>query len=209
MYLDKTEIKKLNKINRLNLINSITGIKTINLIGTVDKKNVTNLAVFSSIVHISSDPALLGFFVRTNKQVKRDTLDNIIQNKVYTINLVNSKIVKQAHYTSAKFDKNISEFDKCSLKEQYINNFIAPYVAESKVKIGLKLKEIITINSNNSNLIVGEIEQMHFDNDMFFSDQTLDLEKSDAIGISGLNKYYKFNHLCDLPYARISELPKF
>ena len=61
MYLDKTEIQKLNKINRLNLINSITGIKTINLIGTVDKKNVTNLAVFSSIVHISSDPALLGF----------------------------------------------------------------------------------------------------------------------------------------------------
>ena len=50
---------------------------------------------------------------------------------------------------------------------------------------------------------------MHFDKDIFFSDQTLDLEKSDAIGISGLNKYYKFNHLCDLPYARISELPKF
>ena len=67
MYLDKKEIQKLNKINRLNLINSITGIKTINLIGTVDKNNVANLAIFSSIVHISSDPALIGFFVRKGR----------------------------------------------------------------------------------------------------------------------------------------------
>ncbi len=209
MHLDKKGIHKLNRITRLNLINSITGVKTINLIGTIDKDSVTNLAIFSSIVHISSNPALLGFFVRTNKQVKRDTLDNIIQNKVYTINLVNSKIIKQAHYTSVKFDKSVSEFDKCSLTEKYINGFLAPYVAECKVKIGLRMKEIISIKSNDSNLVVGEIEQLNFDNDIFCEDKTLDLEKSDAIGISGLNKYYKFNYICDLPYARISELPKF
>ncbi len=71
------------------------------------------------------------------------------------------------------------------------------------------MKEIISIKSNDSNLVVGEIEQLNFDNDIFCEDKTLDLEKSDAIGISGLNKYYKFNYICDLPYARISELPKF
>mgnify|MGYP003328083374 CR=1 FL=1 len=70
MHLDKKGIHKLNRITRLNLINSITGVKTINLIGTIDKDSVTNLAIFSYIVHISSNPALLGFFVRTNKQVK-------------------------------------------------------------------------------------------------------------------------------------------
>ena len=209
MYYGSNEIKQLDRVSRLKLINSICGIRGVHLIGSISSINKTNLAIFSSVVHVGSNPPILGFITRPNLEVKRDTYNNIIETNYYTINSIERKMIDRSHQTSGKYDTNISEFDVCQFHEQYINNFIAPYVAECKIKIGLKLKEIITINSNNSNLIVGEIEQMHFDKDIFFSDQTLDLEKSDAIGISGLNRYYKFNHLCDLPYARISELPKF
>ena len=32
-------------------------------------------------------------------------------------------ISERSHWTSAKFDSNISEFDACNLTEEYIDNF--------------------------------------------------------------------------------------
>ena len=57
---DAVDIKSMSKIFRLNLINSITGIKPANLIGTKSKDNLENLAIFSSVVHLGSNHALLG-----------------------------------------------------------------------------------------------------------------------------------------------------
>jgi flavin reductase (DIM6/NTAB) family NADH-FMN oxidoreductase RutF len=62
MYLNKEDILKAERIFRLNLINSITGVKPANLIGTQSKEGNSNLAIFSSVVHMGSNPALVGFF---------------------------------------------------------------------------------------------------------------------------------------------------
>ena len=139
MHLNKIEICKLDKIKRINLINSITGIKPVLLVGTKCKKGITNLGIFSSMVHISSKPPLIGFFIRSNKDIKRDTFDNIINHGVYTLNHIRSANVKEAHYTSIKFDKDISEFDKCNFTEHYLENFSAPFVKESEIRFGMHL----------------------------------------------------------------------
>ena len=54
----------MDKISRLNLINSITGVKPSNLIGTKSKDGFSNLAIFSSVVHLGSKPPLIGFITR-------------------------------------------------------------------------------------------------------------------------------------------------
>ena len=58
------DILAMERLPRLKLINSITGYKPGNLIATINGQGQTNLAIFSSVVHIGSDPALLGFFMR-------------------------------------------------------------------------------------------------------------------------------------------------
>ena len=63
----------------------------------------------------------------------------------YTINHVHKSFFKQAHYTSAKFQSDQSEFDVCNLTEEYVDQFFAPFVAESTMKIGMKLVEDIEI----------------------------------------------------------------
>ena len=75
----------MDKIYRLNLINSCTGYKSANLIGTCSNEGILNLAVFSSITHLGSNPALLSFIVRPTI-VPRDTYKNIIDNKFFTVN---------------------------------------------------------------------------------------------------------------------------
>ena len=60
MIYTKKQIKELDRISRLKIINSVSGIKPANLIGTINSKKKTNLAVISSVVHLGSNPPLLG-----------------------------------------------------------------------------------------------------------------------------------------------------
>ena len=63
-YLTKSDFYKMEIIFRINLINSSTGYKSANLIGTKSKSGIENLAVFSSVTHLGSNPAVLGYILR-------------------------------------------------------------------------------------------------------------------------------------------------
>tara|TARA_B100001142_G_scaffold242930_1_gene242061 strand:+ start:3046 stop:3690 length:645 start_codon:yes stop_codon:yes gene_type:complete len=208
MNLNKIEICKLNKIKRINLINSVTGIKPVLLVGTKCRVGITNLGIFSSMVHISSKPPLIGFFVRCNKHIIRNTFDNIINQKVYTLNHIHSSNVKEAHYTSIKFDKDISEFEKCNFTEHYIEDFSAPFVKESEIRFGMRLKEIVDLKSSRSKLLVGEVENIFIKDSFLEEDFTLNLADSNSVSISGLNHYYTNKKLVTLPYAREAHILK-
>lgn len=209
MIITKQELEEKDKIERLNLINSITGIKPANLIGTIDPKSKeTNLGIFSSVVHLGSYPALLGFVMRPNTEVRRHTYENMINNDgYYTINHVHPKYLEQSHYTSAKFAKNESEFDYCGFTEEYIAAFKAPFVKESLIKIGMKFQEEISIKANGTVLIIGEVELIDVPKNIIDSKGQIDLSSS-SIGISGLNRYYELTKVAEFPYARREDVPE-
>jgi len=209
MLLDSEDIKKLEKTKRLKLINSITGVKPANLIGTKNKGGISNLAIFSSVVHLGSKPPLLAFVTRTSKDVNRNTLNNILETKYYTINQIQKEFVKNAHYTSAKFNENISEFEMCKIEEETIDDFFAPFVKKSNLKIGMELKEMIPIKSNDSTLVVGQVMKIIIDKSFLKNDFMFDLEKSGSIAIGGLNEYFTIKNLDHFPYVRLNDFPKF
>jgi flavin reductase (DIM6/NTAB) family NADH-FMN oxidoreductase RutF len=209
MHLTKSDIENTEKVRRLNLINSITGIKPVNLIGSISGKGESNLAIFSSVVHLGSNPALLGFIIRPSGLVKRDTADNILETGYYTINHVHESFAERAHYTSAKFEKSESEFVKCHLTEEFIYNFKAPFVKESRVKLGMKFLEQIPIKINGTAMIVGEIEHLIVEDSAVNDAGYLDLSAVNNIGLSGLNTYYQLNKIASYPYARVEDLPDF
>ena len=208
MIYTKEDILKLDRVNKIKIINSLTGIKPANLIGTINNKNQTNLAIFSSVVHLGSDPALLGFISRPRTSEVGHTYNNIQENGFYTINHIHPKFIKNAHYTSAKFDNKTSEFERCNLTEEYIKGFKAPFVKESNIKIGLRFKEAIDIKLNGTTLVIGEIENIILP-DTAIVDNDVDLEATNSVGISGLNTYYSLTKIEKHPYARVKETPKF
>ena len=209
MHITKHDILSMEKIYRLNLINSVTGIKPANLIGTRSSDQNSNLAIFSSVVHLGSNPPLLGFVMRPQGEVKRHTYENIQETGYYTINHIHDSFVERAHYTSAKFDKEVSEFKECGMTEEYVGNFYAPFVKESQLKLGMSHLENIPIKSNGTMLIVGTIEHLILEREALSTEGYVDLDRLDSVGISGLNSYYRFKKIFDLPYARVSEVPDF
>ena len=199
MIIKNKEIKKLEKVYRLNLINSITGIKPANLIGTRSNKGIDNVAIFSSIVHLGSNPAQIGFVMRPQTHHQSDTYKNIVSTKSYTINHITESIYKKAHLTSLKTSKE--EFDITGLEKEFINPLDAPFVKASPIKIGMKLIKEIDL-PNKCIFIIGEIDLISIDDSLISSEGKINLDIGSVVGISGLDSYYNLKHIESLPYVK-------
>ncbi len=196
------QIAGLEKRIRTALVNSLSGFKSLNLIGTANTTGQTNLAIFNSVVHIGADPALMGFISRPDS-VERHTLENIKETGFYTINHVNTDIFEKAHQTSARYGREESEFDAAGLGVDYKDNFPAPFVRESRVQIGLTLKEIVPVRSNNTLLVVGEITDLYFPGEIWDADQGIfDFEKAATVAGSALDGYHTTRLIKRLKYAK-------
>lgn len=209
MRVNRDEIERMHRVRRLNLINGITGIKPANLIGTYSKEFGSNVSIFSSVVHLGSNPPLLGFILRPTGDVNRNTYDNILETGFYTINHVHETIAEQSHYTSAKFEHGESEFARCGLTEEFKYDFPAPFVKESYVKIGMKFKEEIYIESNQTRMIVGEIQEIILPDESIDDKGYIRLDRVFDVGIGGLNNYYSLKRIASYPYVRVEEVPVF
>lgn len=207
MIINKKDIENWEDKYRLKFINSVSGYKGVHLIGTKNN-NGTNLAIFNSIVHISSEPGRIGFIMRP-LSVPRDTYTNILESGFFTINHVHKSFVEQAHFTSAKYPSGESEFQKCNFKEEFIDDFYAPFVSESSIKIGLKLVEDIELKSSKCRLIIGEIQLVTLKDDYIEFDGQIDLEKAQDVCVTGLNQYSSVTKHKKIPYARVNDTPNF
>lgn len=208
-HFTKKELDELEKQARVNLINSISGYKPANLIGTIAAAGQTNLAIFSSVVHLGTNPPLFGFITRPPTDVARHTYENIKKTGVYTINHVHESFVEKAHYTSAKFDRETSEFAACRLTEEYLKNFAAPFVLESRIKLGLRFVEEMPIKLNGTILIVGELEHLILPENVLQTDGNIDLNRAGDVCISGLDGYHTVEKAVRFPFARPENLPDF
>ncbi|TMO72195.1 flavin oxidoreductase [Pseudoalteromonas sp. S3785] len=201
MHFTKERINALEKHTRTHLINSLSGYKSANLIGTQDKQGNTNLAIVSSVIHLGAHPPLVGMIMRPNS-VPRHTFENIIETGSYTINQVNQAIYKQAHQTSARYPKGESEFNATGLTPEYLNDFTAPFVQESRLKYAVNYVEHQHLAVNGTELVIGEITDVYLDEVALQSDGFLDLQAIETVAVTGLDSYHTGNKLSRLPYAK-------
>jgi flavin reductase (DIM6/NTAB) family NADH-FMN oxidoreductase RutF len=182
------DLDQMHHLYRINLINSCSGYKSANLIGTKSNDGISNVAVFSSITHLGSNPALLGFFLRPTT-VMRNTYHNIKATGHYTINHIYDDILKDAHHTSAKYDGHISEFDVTNLSEDFKDGFSSPFVKGSPVQMAMEYVEEYPIAANNTILVIGKIKKLYIDDTLLEKDGFVNLSKGKVATINGLDGY--------------------
>jgi flavin reductase (DIM6/NTAB) family NADH-FMN oxidoreductase RutF len=196
------EWQSWERFYRANFINSLTGFKSASLIGTINAQGVPNLGMFSSMVHIGSDPALIGYINRPVAAAPH-TLANIKANGFYTVNHIHPNFLAQAHQTSAKYPDEVNEFAEVGLTEEYIAGVQVPFVKESHIKYLLSLKEIIPIPLNDTFLVIGQLEQVLIDPSLQpTTDGFLHLDQAGSICSNGLDAYYKTELIDRYAYAK-------
>lgn len=195
------DIEAMDKLARVQFATSLPGVKPVCLVGTRNAAGIGNLAPFSSVVHLGSNPALLGMITRPDV-VERHTLANIVESRCWTLNHLHPGIVAAAHQCSARYPAEVSEFDATGLTEHREPDFAAPFVAESRFRLGLELAELIDIASNGTKLIVGRVTLVQVEESRLHPDGSIHLEGLDAVASTALDTYFGITPLVRLPYAK-------
>ncbi len=188
-HLKRQDFDDLDHLYKINLVNSCSGFKSANLIGTKSNDGIANVAVFSSVTHFGSNPPLLGIIFRPVSDVPRNTYENIKETGQFTINHIHWDIIEQAHHTSAKYNKRISEFEVTELEEEYKNNWHAPFVKGAPVQIALTYCEEYKIKANNTIQLIAEIKDLYVKDELIEKDGFINLSKGNVMTINGLDGY--------------------
>ena len=196
-----SEIQSWSRFYRGNFVNSLSGFKSATLIGTVDKSRTSNLAIFSNIMHLGADPALIGF-VNRPREAAPHTLANIESTGYYTMNHIHESILVQAHQTSAKYDTGVSEFEETGLTEEWHEGVAAPFVKESKVKYLMQLEEIVPLKQNGTYFVIGSLKLAIVPSDILLEDGFLALDNAGSITSLGIDGYYATHSLGRFSYAK-------
>ncbi|MFT7222775.1 MAG: flavin reductase (DIM6/NTAB) family NADH-FMN oxidoreductase RutF [Cellvibrionaceae bacterium] len=193
-------IDRMERSFRAHFINSLSGFKSANLIGTLSKDGQSNLAIVSSVVHLGANPPLIAYINRP-ASVPRHTLNNILETGFYTINHVGESMISSAHQTSARYGSETSEFAATGLSEYWLEDFPAPAVAESALKIAMRYVEHNTL-LNDTVMIIGEVERVEVAAEAVQEDGFIDMDNLQTVAVSGLDCYYRPGHLKRMAYAK-------
>lgn len=197
----QSDIQAMEKRKRTNLINSLSGYKSANLLGSVNNEGQTNLALMSSVFHVGANPALVGLLIRPHS-VPRHSLENLIEQQCFTLNVVTESIYRQAHQSTARYPREQSEFEAVHLDVEFSDVINAPYVADSPVKTGLSVVETQTLSVNDCVLVIGEIVEISLDKALIANDGHLDIASANTVAVTGLDEYHLGQSLGRLPYPK-------
>jgi flavin reductase (DIM6/NTAB) family NADH-FMN oxidoreductase RutF len=172
----------------------LTGLiipRPIGWISTIDENGINNLAPFSYFNMVSSDPPCVMFSTRRDNNKNKDTLNNVLQNEEFVVNLVTFDIVEQMNTTSASVDSSVDEFDLANLTP-IDSIFVKPKrVKESKVNFECeKIHHYFIDNDSNGGacVVIGKIKIIHVDDSILLENNYIDLEKYKPIArLAGSN----------------------
>lgn len=199
------EIARLERFYRGNLINSITGFKSLNLLGSISADGKTNLAVFTQVIHLGADPALLGILFRPQVPGMH-SLQNIRETGVFTLNHVLQGEEEMAHWTSARWED--SEFEAVGFEPEFPEGSLAPFVKGARIRMGLSAEQEIPLEINGTRLLIARLQRLEVPDDCLQPDGFADLVRAGSLAGMGLDGYAEGKSLKRFSYARTSGRPE-
>ncbi|QJP33038.1 flavin reductase [Nonlabens sp. Ci31] len=199
------ELQNYERIYRGNLVNSITGFKSANLLATRSKDGVDNVAVFSSVTHLGSNPALFSFVQRPLGHGVGHTYYNLKETGKITLNHLPQSLIDHAHQSSSKYDASISEFEKLAIAKIERDGFSTPFVKEAPVQLAAEYVNEYYLEENKCILVICKITDIFLNEDHLAEDGWVDLGKAGTVTINGLDGYAVAKVEKRLSYAQLDK----
>lgn len=153
--------------------------RPIGWISTVDADGINNLAPFSYFNMISSDPPCVMFSTRRDNNTNKDTLNNVLQNGQFVVNLVTLDVVEQMNATSEAVAANVDEFELTNLTP-----IDSVYIKPKRVKESLVHFECEMIHhyfmdnekGGGACIVIGKIKTIHIDDSILMENNRINLD---------------------------------
>ncbi len=176
--------------------------RPIAFVSTVDAAGVRNLAPFSYFTGCSTNPPVVCFCsaVRSGPLPQKNTLDNIRATGEFVVNIVSEEIAEQMNLTAAEAPPDVDEFELSKLTPLPSDLVKPPRVAESKVQMECRLRQIIEVSDKpgGGNLVLGEVIRFHILESVLLDTYKIDPDELRAIGRMGGPSYIRTRDRFDM-----------
>ena len=153
--------------------------RPIGWIATVDNNGINNLAPFSYFNAVGEDPPHVMFSTVRGNNTNKDTLNNVLANKQFVVNLVTEELTEQMNMTSQTVTADVDEFELAGLTPIPSVKIKPMRVKESKVTFECEMVHHYFLEDHKQGgacIIVGRIVMMHFDDSVLLDNYKINLE---------------------------------
>jgi flavin reductase (DIM6/NTAB) family NADH-FMN oxidoreductase RutF len=165
--------------------------RPIGWISSISKEGINNLAPFSYFNVVGEDPPHVMFSTSRHNNTSKDTLNNILENNQFVVNMVTEDLVEQMNKTAETIPANESEFDLVGLTAIASVKVKPMRVKESKVNFECELVHHYALEDHKnggSTILIGRIVMMHFDESVLMDNFKINLENYQPVArLSGSN----------------------
>lgn len=172
--------------------------RPIGWISSVSNNGVNNLAPFSYFNVVGDDPPHVMFSTSRNNNTNKDTLNNILANKQFVVNMVTEDLVQQMNKTAEAISSEESEFDFANLTPVASVKIKPMRVKESKINFECELVHHYSLENHKNGgavILIGKIIMMHFDDTVLMDNYKINLET-----------YKPVSRLAGSNYSKIGEI---
>ena len=172
--------------------------RPIGWVSTIDENGINNLAPFSFFNAVGEDPPHLMFSTVRTGNKNKDTLNNVLANKQFVVNLVTEEVVEQMNMTSQSVDSDVDEFILANLTP-IDSAFIKPKrVKESYVHFECEMVHHYFLEDHKNGgacIVIGKILTMHINDEILLDGNRINLEKYKPVARLAGSNYAKMGEL--------------
>jgi flavin reductase (DIM6/NTAB) family NADH-FMN oxidoreductase RutF len=168
--------------------------RPIGWISTIDENGINNLAPFSYFNAIGEDPPHVMFSTVRGNNTNKDTLNNVLANKQFVVNMVTEDLVEQMNTTSQAVSPEIDEFELAGVTPINSIKINPKRVKESPITFECEMVHHYFLEDHKQGgacIIIGRIVMMHFDDNILLDNYKINLEKYKPVARLAGSNYSK------------------
>jgi len=175
----------------------LTGLvipRPIGWISTVDENGINNLAPFSFFNVVGEDPPHVMFSTVRTGNKNKDTLNNVLANKQFAVNLVTEDVVKQMNTTSNAVENAIDEFQLANLTPVSCELIKPKRVAEAKAHFECEMVHHYFLEDHKNGgacVVIGKVLMMHIADEILLENYRINLDKYQPVARLAGSNYSK------------------
>ncbi len=153
--------------------------RPVGWISTISEAGILNLAPFSYFNAVGDDPPHVMFSTTRGGNINKDTLDNVLTNKQFVVNIVTEDLVEKMNLTSKAIPSTESEFELAGLTPIPSIKIKPPRVKECVVTMECEMVHHYFLEDHTNGgacVIIGRIVMFHIDESVLLEDFKINLE---------------------------------
>ncbi len=172
--------------------------RPIGWISTIDENGINNLAPFSYFNMIGDDPPHVMFSTRRDNITNKDTLNNVLTNKQFVVNMVTEDLAEQMNATAQVVPAEVDEFELVGLTPIASIKIKPNRVKESPITFECEMVHHYFLEDHKQGgacIVIGRIVMMHIDESVLLDNYKINMETYKPIARLAGSNYSKIGEV--------------